>query len=110
MSYIDFRYTEPEKSLHEIINDEIKQKIKKATEPLNVCVTGTFNLARQQVIEVLGKMGLNVHMSIQNDTNVLITGSRPGKTKLNVAHKNHMVVMTIKEFKEFYNINFITIG
>jgi DNA ligase (NAD+) len=70
---------------------------KKRLAGKSFCLTGTMSLKRDALSEAIKRAGGTVHSSLKADTDYLVKGVDPGKTKLAAAKKHGTTVITEKK-------------
>lgn len=75
---------------------------KEALKGLNVCVTGAISAVgtRANVDRLIQAAGGTPHSSVSANTNLLVTGYKPGATKVTAAGRYGVKIITKDEFME----------
>lgn len=67
------------------------------------CITGTLSLSREAFIEKMALLGYEFSAGVTRETNYLIIGDEPGKTKIAKATKYNTPILTEEQFNKLIN-------
>ena len=67
------------------------------------CITGTLLQSRDAMVEYFSEYGYEFSMIVTRETNYLIVGTSPGKTKIKLATKNNIPQITEEQFIKLLN-------
>jgi DNA ligase (NAD+) len=62
------------------------------------CITGTLSQSREDIIKFFSEYGYEFSNGVTRETNYLIIGATPGKTKIKAATKNNIPQITEEQF------------
>ena len=65
---------------------------------MQVCFTGTMETTRINETKKFNGMGIHVKNTVTKNTDILVTGYNPGRTKLEKAHKYNINVLSEESF------------
>ena len=71
------------------------------------CITGILSQSRDALIECFSTYGYEFSNNVTRETNYLIVGTSPGKTKIKLATKNNMPQITEAQFIKLLNNDII---
>jgi DNA ligase (NAD+) len=85
---------------------DINQIKSQTLSNLKFVITGTFKeLSREKIKLIIEDNGGLISSSLSKNTNFLIKGENAGPSKLTKADKLNVVILSIDEFKNKYNLN-----